>query len=197
MTSTPRRAVFLDRDGVLVEEAGYLVDPERARVLPGIAPALARLAAAGFVLAVVTNQPIVARGLATEEQVDELHRRLAGMIVEAGGPAIAGFYVCPHHPHGDVAHYRADCDCRKPRPGLVLRAAAELGVDPSRSVMVGDRMSDVAAGARAGCATVLVRTGAHLRPPIESPDLVPPDLRPDWECDDFPAAADWILGRAS
>ncbi len=197
MPPIARRAVFLDRDGVLIEEDGYLVDAAAMRLLPGLAAALGRLDRAGFELAVVTNQPIVARGLVTEEDVDGLHGRLAALVVREGGPELRHFYVCPHHPRGDVARYRIECDCRKPRPGLLLRAASELDVELAHSFMVGDRISDVAAGARAGCATVLVRTGAHLERPIESPDPPEPGLQADHECENLPEAADWILGTAA
>ena len=184
-----RRGVLLDRDGVLVEEAGIRVGD----VVPvsGAAEALGRLSAAGFTLAVVTNQTVVARGLATEAEVDEVHRRLA---VALGFPELR-FFVCPHHPDADDERYRLDCDCRKPRPGLLLRAADELGLDLSRSSMVGDRISDVAAGAAAGCRTVLVRTGAHAEPPIESSEPIPAGLLADTEVDDLAAAVDWILAQ--
>jgi D-glycero-D-manno-heptose 1,7-bisphosphate phosphatase len=191
-----RPAVFLDRDGVLIEESGFLFDPRKTRPLPGVADELARLDRATFRLAVVTNQTVVARGLATETQVDELHQALAERLAEAGGPPLAGFYVCPHHPCADVERYRIDCDCRKPRPGLLLRAAEELSLDLARSFMVGDRLSDVAAGVGAGCQTVLMRTGAHLEPPIQSLDRIDPNLRADYECGDFRTAVDWILGMA-
>jgi D-glycero-D-manno-heptose 1,7-bisphosphate phosphatase len=185
-----RRGVLLDRDGVLVEEAG--VPRGEPRPLPGAAVALRRLVDAGFALAVVTNQTVIARGLAHEEQVAETHLRLAAALGQPGLP----FFVCPHHPSADDERYRADCACRKPRPGLLLRAADELGLDLARSVMVGDRISDVAAGARAGCLTVLLRTGAHLEAPIESPDPPEPGLQADFECDDLAAAVDWILAGA-
>lgn len=192
-----RAAVFLDRDGVIIEETGNLVDHSAMRLLPGATIALKRLADAGYALVVITNQPVVGRGLVTEAQMDELHTALAGEIAKAGGPTLAGVYVCPHHPNADVEQYRTECECRKPRPGLLLRAADELGVPLADSFMVGDRISDIAAGARAGCRTILVRTGAHLDPPIESPEPPEPGLRPDWECDDLAAAADWILGDAA
>ncbi len=190
------RAVFLDRDGVLIEDRGGLVASAAISVLPGVAGALVRLSRAGFDLVVVTNQPIIARGLATEEGVSRVNDAVSELLLALGGAPIRRFYVCPHHPNADLAEYRLACDCRKPRPGLVLRAAAELGLDLGRSYMVGDRMSDVAAGARAGCRTILVRTGdTHLAPPIETPDPVEPDLVADHVVDDLAAAAHWILSR--
>jgi D-glycero-D-manno-heptose 1,7-bisphosphate phosphatase len=189
--------VFMDRDGVLVEEVEIGAAPGELRILPGVPTALARMAGGGFTLVVATNQTVVARGLATEAQVDDLHRALATWIAEERGPTLTHFYVCPHHPSADLERYRVDCDCRKPRPGLLLRAAGELDLDLGRSYMIGDRLSDIAAGAQAGCRTVLVRTGARLEPPIESPDPPDPGLRADWECDDLEAAADWILGGSA
>jgi D-glycero-D-manno-heptose 1,7-bisphosphate phosphatase len=176
-----RPAVFLDRDGVLLEEGS-------ARIFASVGDALRRLHNAGFELVVVTNQTVVARGLARKEDVDAVHRRLREQL-----PELDAFYVCPHHPNADVERYRVECDCRKPRPGLLLRAAQELDLDLARSYMIGDRISDVAAGAAAGCTTILVRTGAHLAPPIESPDPIPTELHADIECDDLAAAADRIL----
>lgn len=163
-------AVFLDRDGVLLDDA--------LDVMPGAPEALRALHDAGFALVVVTNQTVVSRGLATEEEVAEVHRRLREQL-----PELDAFYVCPHHPNADVERYRVECDCRKPRPGLLLRAADELDLDLAKSWMVGDRVSDVAAGAAAGCRTILLRTGAHDEPPIVSPDPIDPELRADAECD--------------
>lgn len=194
VTASQRPCVFLDRDGVLVEERGLPFGDVALRLVPGAADALVRLAAAGYALAVATNQTAIARGLTTEAEVAELHRRLAARLTAEGAPAPV-FFVCPHHPNADVKRYRIECHCRKPRPGLLLRAAAELGIDLTRSVMVGDRISDVAAGVRAGCRAVLVRSGAHLEPPIETPDPPEPGLRADAECGDLDAAVDWILAE--
>lgn len=195
MSGGGRAAVFLDRDGVVVEERGLADLGKELRLLPGAAPALSRLAGAGFALVVVTNQAVVARGLASEAVVAAEHAALAERLATAGA-LLDGVYVCPHHPDADDARYRTACDCRKPRPGLLLRAAGELELDLARSVMVGDRITDVAAGTAAGCATVLVRSGAHLEPTIELVEPLPAGLAADVECDDLAAAADWILGRA-
>lgn len=190
---TSRAAVFLDRDGVLVEDGGYLVDAAEIRVLEGVPEALAALAASGRALVVVTNQTVVSRGLATEDDVTRLNAEIEARLRAAGAPPLEGFYVCPHHPSATVPAFRADCDCRKPRPGLLLRAASELGLDLGASVLVGDRRTDVTAGALAGCATVLVRTGAHEDPPIETTLELERPVEPDHVCDDLPAAARWIL----
>lgn len=197
MTGAARRAVFLDRDGILLTDEGLVVDARDLRFAPGAPSAAARLRAAGFDLVVVTNQAVVARGLVSEERVAEIHRVLAERLADESGATIAAFYVCPHHPDADVDRYRVACDCRKPQPGLLLRAARELRLDLARSFMVGDRPTDIAAGSRAGCRTVLVRTGAHLAAPIVTAEpFSPSDVRADYVCDDVPAATDWILGAA-
>ncbi len=188
-----RRAVFLDRDGVLVEDTHLLTRAEELRVLPGVAEGLRRLGSAGFALVVVTNQAVVARGLVTERDIDGIHRHLEQLLREAGAPGIDGWFVCPHHPDATLEAYRVACDCRKPAPGLLLRAARELALDLERSFLVGDRPTDIAAGRRAGCRTVLVQTGMHDRPPIRTVEPLDPAIRPDHVCADLPAAADWIL----
>ncbi len=153
-----RPAVFLDRDGVLIEEAEYLSDPAGVRLTPGAADAVARLNRAGWPVVVVTNQSGVARGMFPLERVFEIHARIDELLATAGA-RIDGWFVCPHHPTAGVGPYRVECGCRKPKPGMLLRAAADLGLDPAKSWMIGDRPSDLQAGAAAGCRTVLVRTG--------------------------------------
>jgi len=144
-----RAAVFLDKDGTLVEDVPFNVDPERIRLTPGAAEALAALHGAGFALAVVSNQPGVAGGLFPESALEGVWARLTELLAPV---PLAGFYHCPHGP--------ADgCACRKPAPGLLRRAAAELGIDLGRSWMVGDILNDVEAGRRAGCRTVLIDNG--------------------------------------
>jgi D-glycero-D-manno-heptose 1,7-bisphosphate phosphatase len=189
-----RPAVLLDRDGVLIEDVDLLVRSEQICVLEGVPAALGRLAAAGFALVVVTNQTVIARGLLDEDEAAILNDAVRERLRAAGAPELDGVYVCPHHPNATVERYRLDCECRKPRPGLVLRAAVELGLDLGVSTLVGDRPSDVAAGASAGCATVLVRTGAHAAPPIETPvDLS--GVTADQECADLAETVQWILDR--
>jgi D-glycero-D-manno-heptose 1,7-bisphosphate phosphatase len=192
------RAVFLDRDGVLVPDVHLPTRPEQLPLLPGVPRALAALADAGFTLVVVTNQPVVARGLLSEDELAGLHDELAARIRASSGVEVAGFYVCPHHPRADLPAYRLACTCRKPQPGLLVRAARELDVAPAQSFMVGDRPSDVAAGRRAGCRTIQVRTGRHADPPIETAEPWDPETaQPDHSCDDLPAATAWILESAT
>ena len=148
----------MDRDGCLIEEMGYINHPSRVRVLPRTPEAIARLNAAGIAAVMATNQAGIARGYFSNETLAavnaELERQLGAL-----GARLDALYVCTHHPTAGEPRYRQTCECRKPRPGLLLRAAAELGLDLSRSIMVGDKPSDVEAGQAAGAATVLVLTG--------------------------------------
>jgi D-glycero-D-manno-heptose 1,7-bisphosphate phosphatase len=162
-----RRAVFLDRDGVLVRDVGPLTSSADIVLTPGVALGLSELQRAGFLLVVVSNQTVMARGLLNEAAVIELERQIEARIQAEGGPGLDGFYFCPHHPNATVPELRADCACRKPAPGLLLQAAADLDIELGQSFMIGDRASDVVAGLRAGCTTIQLTTGAHLAPPIE------------------------------
>src|ERR1041385_3505620 len=117
-----RRAVFLDRDGVLIEDVNLLTRREQIRILPGVPEALERLKQSGFSLIVVSNQTVVARGLASEDEVRESNDSLQKLLIQTGGPSLDGWYFCPHHPNATLTAYRQICDCRKPRPGLFLHA---------------------------------------------------------------------------
>lgn len=191
-----RRAVFLDRDGVLIEDNGPLTDAANIRVLPGVARALTELHAAGWSLFVVSNQTVVARGLLDETEVRSLHARVEQALREAGAPALDGFYFCPHHPQANDARYRSACQCRKPSPGLIERACAEHGLDPRAGVMIGDRPSDIVAGTRAGCRTVWVQTGRHADAPIVVDGGFEP-ATPSHSCADLGSAVRWIAGGAA
>lgn len=149
-----KQAFFLDRDGVINVEVDYLSDPDKAELIPGVPEALREIRAHGFLAVVVTNQSGVARGMYSEKEVHAVHRRIDELLA-ATGAQVDRWYFCPHHPK-----HTGICDCRKPAPGMLLRAARELDIDLSNSVMVGDRLSDLEAGRAAGCRTVwLVRTG--------------------------------------
>lgn len=150
-----RRAVFIDRDGTLNEESGYLHRAEDCRFIPGAIEAVALLNAAGFLVVVVTNQSGIARGYYTEADLETLHVYMAAELA-AGGARIDGWYFCPHHPEFSAA---ADCACRKPLPGMLQHAAAELDIDLASSWMVGDKVADIEAGRAAGCTPILVLTG--------------------------------------
>ena len=193
--ATPQRfpAVFLDRDGVLVEDRGLLVDPGQFRIIPGVPAALERLEEAGFRLIVVSNQSVVARGMLSTEGVEALHSHLLRLLEGAGAPRLDAIYFCPHHPEADLAVHRMVCECRKPRPGMLFRAAEDHGLDLAASFMVGDRMTDIAAGSAAGCRTILLQRPGTEMPPPTAP--APPEgwPRPDHVCADLLAAVEWIL----
>lgn len=158
LNMTQRRAVFLDRDGTINVEKDYLHRIEDFRFITGAQDALRCLQAAGFLLIVVTNQSGVARGFFPREAVCRLHEHMQQLLQQVG-VSIDGFYICPHHPTEGQGPYRVDCDCRKGAPGMLLQAAADHGIDLSRSWMIGDKLADVEAGVAAGCHSVLVRTG--------------------------------------
>ncbi|MPY91146.1 MAG: HAD-IIIA family hydrolase [Luteitalea sp.] len=154
--STP--AVFLDRDGTLIVDVGYLRRVEQLELFPWTVDALRLLQRAGFKLVVVTNQSGVALGLLDEPAVIAAHAAL-DLRLRAGGARMDGYYYCPHHPRGTVAPYASDCACRKPKAGLAERAARELDLDLDRSWVVGDRWLDMGLAAACGARGVLVRTG--------------------------------------
>lgn len=175
-----RPAVFLDRDGTLIEEVDYLRHPDQIRVLPGVPEALGALRDAGFALVLVTNQSGVARGLFTEEDLGAIHAELRARLE---GLALDGLYWCPHHPeHGE----RLSCACRKPGTELLERAVRDLDLDLARSWSVGDKVSDLEGAMRLGCRAILVRTGHGAG---EEPRL-PPGAQ---VADDFPQATRKIL----
>lgn len=181
-----RRALFLDRDGVLNREVGYISRPEQLILMPGVAAALRSARTAGFKIVVVTNQSAVARGLVSEDGLEEIHRHLRALLA-AEDASIDALFYCPHHPDASDARYRLDCPCRKPRPGLFHAAAAKTGIDLGSSVMVGDTLRDTEAARAAGLrAAYLVLTGHGVaeqrrlsgagRENAEHPDAIFPDL---------------------
>lgn len=177
-TPAPRPAVFLDRDDTLVVDVPYLTDPAGLRLLPGAARALVDLRRAGFALVLATNQSAIGRGLLTEDGLRAIHDELERLLA-AEGATLDAIHHSPHAPRdsGDPADEHPD---RKPGPGMLLRAAAELGLDLSRSWMVGDRISDVRAGLSAGCRSILVGSNAtlndHPAPADEGRTFVAADL---------------------
>ena len=183
--------VFLDRDGTLLEEAGYLDRLERLVFFPFAIDAVRLLNRGGFAVIVMTNQSGVGRGMYGEDFVIRAHEVMAQRMAE-GGARIDGFYYCPHHPTAEIERYRMDCDCRKPGPGMLRQAAADLSLDLSRSYAVGDKWTDVEAGRAAGAQGILVRTGYG-----RSSEMAPrAGIEPAAVVDDLAAAAAWMLGRA-
>jgi D-glycero-D-manno-heptose 1,7-bisphosphate phosphatase len=189
----PTRAVFLDRDGVLIQDNGLLTRLGDVRLIQGVSRALGQLKARGFLLIVVSNQAAVARGLLSEQDVKELQAEISRMLIKAGAPTFDGFYFCPHHPQATLSAYRTVCECRKPRPGLLLRASREHDVSLLESFMIGDRITDIVAGMRAGCRTILVESGAHEEPVIETFEAIDVTVQPDLRCTSIVEAVAWIL----
>jgi D-glycero-D-manno-heptose 1,7-bisphosphate phosphatase len=177
-----RRAVFIDRDGTISEEVGYVNHPSRYRVFPYSAEAVRTLNEAGWLAILVTNQAGVARGYFAEEMIGNVHKLLAQEL-ERGGARLDAIYYCPHHPSVGDAPYRLDCDCRKPRPGLIRRAAEDFEIDLAQSWMVGDRYGDTELAHNAGVRAAFVLSG-YGRGEYEfqrgawrrEPDLVAEDL---------------------
>lgn len=156
-----RPAVFIDRDGTLTDEVGYVNHPKRLRLLPRSAEAIRRLNSAGVPAVVVTNQAGIARDYFSENVLHAVNAELVTQLANAGA-TLDGLYFCPHHPTEGKAPYRMSCDCRKPAPGLLVRAAEELDLDLARSVMVGDKPSDLEVAPKVGARGVLVLTGYGL-----------------------------------
>jgi D-glycero-D-manno-heptose 1,7-bisphosphate phosphatase len=186
-----RPGAFLDRDGTLIEEVGYLDRLDRLAFFPFAIDAVRLLQRGGYAVVIVTNQAGVGRGMYQEAFVHETHELIAGRLAQAG-VAVDGFYYCPHHPEATVEKYRMACECRKPGPGMLRQASAEHGIDLARSFAVGDKWSDVQAGIAAGGRGVLVRTGYGRR----SESSPPPGTEGVIVTDNVMSAAAWILREA-
>ena len=154
-----KQAVFLDRDGVITQEPPYHAHKlNQLKLIPRAADAIRRLNENSFTVIIVSNQAGIARGYYKEEDTTLFNQALIGKLA-GDGAYINAIYYCPHHPDAVIDELRVDCDCRKPRPGLLLKAKEELNIDLNQSFMVGDKLSDIEAGKRAGCKTILVRMG--------------------------------------
>lgn len=157
-----QKAIFLDRDGTINRYVGFLRDIEQFELLPGVAAAIKKINASGYLCIVVTNQPVIARGEVTVSELDEIHNKMETLL-GLEGAYIDDLYYCPHHPHkgyeGEVPELKFDCGCRKPKPGMLLKAAQDFNIDLSESWMVGDGENDIKAGKNAGCRTCLIGKG--------------------------------------
>jgi D-glycero-D-manno-heptose 1,7-bisphosphate phosphatase len=182
-----KRAVFLDRDGTMIEDVGYLDSLSRIAFYPWTVDAIRTFNRAGLAVVVVTNQSGIARGLFTEAFVGETHREMDAQLA-AGGARVDAYYHCPHHPDGRVVEFARGCDCRKPGRGMIDRAAADLGVDPTRSFVIGDKWGDVQLGRAVGARAILVRTGNGAAEELQPPEGVTADV----VVDNLAAAAEWI-----
>lgn len=156
-----QKAIFLDRDGTINKYVGFLRKEEEFELIDGVAEAVKKINHSGYLAIVITNQPVIARGEVTFEGLQTIHNKMETLLGEEGA-YLDGIYFCPHHPHkgyeGEVSELKIDCDCRKPKPGMLLKAAEEFNIDLSQSYMVGDGENDIKAGMAAGCKTVLLNT---------------------------------------
>jgi histidinol-phosphate phosphatase family protein len=182
MAMSGDRAVFLDKDGTVIENVPYNVAPELIRLLPRADLGLVLLHEEGYRLFVVSNQPEVALGYFPESALARVSDRLHELFMALGIP-LAGFIYCPHHPQGSVAPYARVCDCRKPAPGMIMRAARTYGLDLASSWLVGDILDDVEAGRHAGCRTILIENGG------ETEWVLSPDRQPHHTAADLASAA--------
>lgn len=171
-------AVFFDRDGTLIRDPGYVSHPDQVELLDGAAEAVKEMQLLGYKTVVVSNQPGVAKGILTEEILEQIHQRLRELVARQGA-SLDAIYYCPFHPDGAVLQYRKDSDWRKPKPGMLLAAAGEMDIDLTRSWMVGDSLRDTEAGRSAGCKTILISSG-HTNPETNDknrPDHVAVNMR--------------------
>ena len=156
-----QKAVFLDRDGTINKYVGFLKDIDEFELLPGVAEAVMLINASGYLAIVVTNQPVIARGEVTISELQEIHNKMETLL-GAEGAYLDAIYYCPHHPNkgyeGEISELKTNCDCRKPKSGMLLRAAEEFNIDLSQSWMIGDGENDMKAGKAAGCRTILIGT---------------------------------------
>jgi D-glycero-D-manno-heptose 1,7-bisphosphate phosphatase len=188
MSDRRNPAVFLDRDGTIIYQVELLHDAKQLRLLPHTAEAIRLFNEASLSVIVVTNQPVVARGISSPDDVSNIHRLLSKRLARHSAH-IDAFYLCPHHPNATIEQYRQICECRKPNPGMILRAAADHNLDIRNSVMIGDTTQDVLAGHRAGVSTILVNTGHGGRDPWQY------DSPPDFKAPSLLAAAHLWLAR--
>lgn len=181
----PATAVFLDRDGTINKEIGLLHKIEDFELIRGSAAAIKKLNAAGIRAVVVTNQPVVARGLCSEDKVKKINEKMEELLAEKGARLDAIFF-CPHHEEADLGQYRKDCPNRKPNIGFFKQAGKKFGLDLKNCFMVGDQTRDIEAGKRAGCRTILLKTGFAGKDKKFN-------TKPDFECKDLAEAVDLIV----
>ena len=173
------KAIFLDRDNTIIEDPGYINNPDQVKLLEGAPEALSSLKALGYKLVVVSNQSGVARGIVTEETLGQIHKRLEQLLAEKG-VSLDRIYYCPYHIEGVIPKYRKDSDWRKPNPGMLLAASSDMDIDLRESWMVGDTTNDIEAGARVGCRTIMLAGRTHeqkLQPGAPAPDYKAVNLK--------------------
>ena len=169
--SQRQRAIFLDRDGTINSYKGFLTHPDDFELLPGVAEAIRTINHSGYLCIVVSNQPVIARGDCTFEELQTIHDKMETLLGKEGA-FVDGIYYCPHHPdkgfEGDRPEYKIDCDCRKPKAGLLFQAAKDWNIDLSQSYMIGDSDRDVEAGKNAGCKASILLTNHDLNNTINN-----------------------------
>lgn len=178
MAKLRNKAVFLDRDGTINREVDVLRRLSQLKIFPKVAEAIQKLNKAGFLVVVITNQAVVARGWLTEKEIDKIHAVLIKRLAK-NGAKIDAVYYCPHHPNANLKKYRLLCSCRKPKPGMILKAIKKYHIDRKKSFMIGDTTRDILAGKRAGLKTIIVRTGYGGKDGYHKnvkPDFVAKDL---------------------
>lgn len=180
----PRIAVFMDRDGTITEEMGYLKEPEKLKLIPRSGEAIRLLNEKGILTIVVSNQSGVARGYFTEKTVRETHQKLKKLLAEKGA-YLDGIYYCPHHPEFGPPKYRKDCNCRKPKPGMLEKAAKKFNLDLKKCYVIGDKVDDIKLPQNVGAKGILVLTGYGQKSREK--------IRPDYIARDLYQAVKWTL----
>jgi D-glycero-D-manno-heptose 1,7-bisphosphate phosphatase len=190
-----KKAIFLDRDGVINENVSDLAKPEQFKLIPDVPDAIKRINASGYLAVVVTNQPGIAKGFCSFKDMEKIHDKMNRLLKEKGAH-IDALYMCPHHPEkghlGEIEGLKTDCECRKPKPGLILRAAKDLGIDLHASWMIGDSFTDILAGKSAGTKTILLSNGGGCGS-MEEKGLA--GVKPDYLCEDLSHALNVILSN--
>lgn len=158
------RAIFLDRDGTINREVDVLRRLSQLKILPGVAKAIKQINKLGYLVIIVTNQPVIARGWLTEKGVERIHDVLVKRLARSGAK-INAIYYCPHHPNANLKKYRKNCSCRKPKPGMILKAMKKFGISRQGSFMIGDHAWDIMAGKAAGLKTILVKSSTRNKDP--------------------------------
>lgn len=181
------RAVFLDRDGTIIEDTGYPHERDKIKFLPRVSEAIRLLNQNGFKVIITTNQSGVARGYFTKETVQEINRYIQESLARQGA-TIDKMYYCPHHVEGTIEEYRKECYCRKPNPGMIEEAIGEFDIDSRNSFVIGDKISDIEAGRRAGCKAILLVSEDSLNEEAEAASA--PDLH---IVTDLYQAAEWVI----
>ena len=173
-----RKAVFLDKDGTLIPDVPYNVNPDLISLESGVVEGLKLLQKAGYIFIVISNQAGVARGYFQLEELENVKRKIDSLL-EPGEIKIERYYFCPHHPQGKISEFTSSCECRKPRPGMILQAVEELDISIESSWMIGDILNDVEAGNRAGCKTIIINNGNEtewVEGPFRTPTFIAADF---------------------